>query len=94
MQYGRPGFDPWVRKITWRRKWQPIPELLPGKFHGWKSMVGYSPHDHKESDMTEQFHTHTKRECQLDRKNMSKIYQIIKWYEVPVEIGRKGRYRV
>ena len=34
--------DPWVRKIPWRRKWQPTPVLLPGKFHGWRSLVGYS----------------------------------------------------
>ena len=40
---GRPGFDPWVRKIPWRRKWQPTPVLLPGKFRGWRSLVGYSP---------------------------------------------------
>ena len=32
--------DPWVRKIPWRRKWQPTPEPLPGKFHGWRSLVG------------------------------------------------------
>ena len=27
----RPGFDPWVRKIAWRRKWQPTPVFLPGE---------------------------------------------------------------
>ena len=37
----------------WRRKWQPIPVFLPGEFHGQKSLVGYSPWGHKESDMTE-----------------------------------------
>ena len=31
---GDPGFDPWVGKIPWRRKWQPTPVLLPGKSHG------------------------------------------------------------
>ena len=41
---------------TWRRKWQPTPVLLPGKFHGWRSLVGYSPIGHKESDTTEQLH--------------------------------------
>ena len=35
--------DPWVRKIPWRRKWQPIPVFLPGKSHGQRSLVGYSP---------------------------------------------------
>ena len=46
------GFDPGVGKIPWRRKWQPTPVLLPRKFHGWKSLVGYSPRGHKESDTT------------------------------------------
>ena len=48
-----------VRKIPWKRKWQPTPVLLPGKFHGWRSLVGYSPWDRKESDMTEQLHWFT-----------------------------------
>ena len=34
--------DPWVRKIPWRRKWQPTPVFLPGEFHGQKSLAGYS----------------------------------------------------
>ena len=38
----KPGFDPWVRKIPWRRKWQPTPVLLPGKSHGQRSLVDYS----------------------------------------------------
>ena len=41
-------FDPWVRKIPWRRKWQPSPVLLPGESHGWRSLVGYSPWGHKD----------------------------------------------
>ena len=35
--------SPWVGKIPWRRKWQPTPVFLPGKFYGQKSLVGYSP---------------------------------------------------
>ena len=53
IQCRRPRFDPWVGKIPWRRKWQPTPVFLPGKFHGWRSMVGYSPWGGKESDTTE-----------------------------------------
>jgi len=34
-------FDPWVRKILWRRKWQPTPVSLPVKFHGQRNLVGY-----------------------------------------------------
>ena len=54
LQWGTPGFNPWVRKIPWRREWQPTPVFLPGKSHGQRSLVGYSPWVHKESDMTEQ----------------------------------------
>ena len=53
------GFDSWVGKIPWRRRWQPTPALLLGKFHGWRSLVGYSPWGHKESDMTKQLHLNT-----------------------------------
>ena len=58
----RHGFDPWVGRIPWRRKWQPTPVLLPGKSHGQRSLVGYSSWDHKELDMpkvTSHTHTHT-----------------------------------
>ena len=54
LQCRRRGFYPWVEKIPWRRKWQPPPPIfLPGKSHGHRSLVGYSPGGHKESDMTE-----------------------------------------
>ena len=48
-----PGFDLQVRKIPWRRKWQPTPAFLPGESRGWRSLAGYSPCGRKESDMTE-----------------------------------------
>ena len=48
-----PGFDLWVKKIPWRREWQPTPVFLPGKSHGQRILVGYSPGDHKEPDTTE-----------------------------------------
>ena len=51
----RPRFDPWVERMPWRRKWQPTPVFLPRKSHGQRSLVGYSPWGHKESDMTEHF---------------------------------------
>ena len=47
------GLIPWVRKISWSTRWQPIPVFLPGKFHGQRILVGYSPWGCKESDMTE-----------------------------------------
>ena len=49
-------FDPWVGKIPWRRKWQPTGIFLPGKSHGQKSLAGYRPQGHKQSDTT--VHTH------------------------------------
>ena len=40
----------------WRRKWQPTPVFMPGKSHGPRNLVGYSPWGRKESDMTERLH--------------------------------------
>ena len=45
--------DPWVRKVPWRREWEPTPVFLLGEFHGQRSLVGYSSWGHKELDMTE-----------------------------------------
>ena len=42
-RHKRCRFDPWAGKVPWRRKWQPTPVFLPGKFRGQKSLVGYSP---------------------------------------------------
>ena len=47
------GFNPWFRKILWSRKWQLIPVFLPGESHEQRSLVGYSPWEHRESDTTE-----------------------------------------
>ena len=43
LQFGRPGFSPWIGKIPWRRKWLPTPVFLPGESHGQRSLAGYSP---------------------------------------------------
>ena len=40
----------------WRRQWHPAPVLLPGKSHGWRSLVGYSPQGRRELDTTERLH--------------------------------------
>ena len=55
--------DPWVRKILWRRKWQRTPVLLPGKSHGQRSLVGYSPWGREESDTTERLHFQYSLSC-------------------------------
>ena len=57
-RYKRHSFNTWVRKIPWRRKWQTTPVFLPGKSHGQRSLVGYSPWDDKESHRTEDSITH------------------------------------
>jgi len=49
----RRRLDPWVRKIPWRRAWQPTPVFLPGEAHGQRSRAGYIPWGCKESDTTE-----------------------------------------
>ena len=46
-----------------RRQWHPTPVLLPGKSHGWKSLVGCSQWGHEESDTTEQLHFHFSLSC-------------------------------
>ena len=52
--------ETWVQsldwKIPWRRKWQATPVFLPEESHGQRSLAGYSPWDHKESEMTDQLH--------------------------------------
>ena len=64
----RVGHD-WATSLSlftfmhWRRKWQPTPVFLPGKSHGWKSLVGYSLWGREESDMTEQLHFHFSLSC-------------------------------
>ena len=75
LQYGRPGFSPWVGKIPWKRVWQPTPVFLPGEFP-WteepgrlqsRSLAGYSPWRHKELEYLTQ---------RLDWNPDSPIYNI------------------
>ena len=49
----RPGFNPWIGKISWRRAWQPTPVFLPGESHGQRSLAGYSPGHHRKLDTAE-----------------------------------------
>ena len=59
-------FDPWVRKIPWRRKWQPTPVFMPRELHGQRNLVGYSPWDCKELDKVEQL-THFTQSVRICR---------------------------
>ena len=47
------GFNPWVRKILWRRAQQPTPVFLPGESHGQRTLEGYSPQGHRDLNMSE-----------------------------------------
>ena len=51
------GLIPELGRSPWSRNWQPTPVIVPEKFHGQKSLVGYSPWDRKELNMTEHIHT-------------------------------------
>ena len=62
-QCRRPEFDPWIGKIPWRRKWQPTPAFLFGKFCGQRNLVGYSPWGREELDTTERLHFHFSLSC-------------------------------
>ena len=72
------GFNPWVRKIPWRRKWQPTPVLLPEKFHEWRSLVGYSPRGRKELDTTEGLHFHFSGRSDWEQ-NIQSIFPEGRW---------------
>ena len=98
-------FNPWVRKISWRRKWQPTPIFLPGKFHRHRSLAGCSPWSCKELDTTEQLSTHTHTSSSSDNKAKIKgrlffhslqLYNEYVWREKPSfcsihnEVGQPG----
>ena len=56
-RHKRLGLDPWVRKTSWSQKWQPTSVFSSGKFQGQRSLVNYSPWNHKESDIKLSTHT-------------------------------------
>ena len=72
-----PRFDPWVRKIPWRRQWLTTPVFLIGELHGQKSLAGYSPWGRKESDMTEQLTFSLFKTINLERTSL--VAQIVKY---------------
>ena len=80
----RPGFDPWVGKIPWRRKWQPTPVFLPGESHGGRSLVGYSPWGRKESDTTERLYLLTYFQCFRIKLDLSFVSYPIKFISAPI----------
>ena len=73
------GFDPWVGKIPWRRKWQHTLVLLPGESYGQRSLEGYSPWGCKESDTTELLSTYFMREFLLWIKVRLSLCCLLEW---------------
>ena len=61
----RCGFNPQVRKIPQRKKWQPTPVYLPEKSHGERSLVGYRPWGRREWDTAERLSSHREDECKV-----------------------------
>ena len=81
------GFDPWVGKIPWRRKWQPTPVLWPGEFHGQRPLMGYSPKGRKESDMTKWLTVFSVYVCVCvcrggEKKKEREWWSPLQWHEV------------
>ena len=72
---GKCRFDPWVGKIPWRRKWQPNPVFLPGKFQEKRSLADYSPWGHNELGMTGH-----KTRLLAKAKDLSSLFVVIKLY--------------
>ena len=67
---GEHGFNPWVRKIPWRRAWQPTPVSLPGDAHGQRSLAGYCSSGCKEWDTVEWLIVSLSHGCMsLEKKN-------------------------
>ena len=79
-QCRRLRFNPWVWKIPWSRKWQPIPVFLPGKSHEQRSLVSYNPSGCKKLDTTEWLsvhaHTHQGEEEGNQDKNVKELQMI------------------
>ena len=87
-QCRRRMFDPWVRRIPWKGKWQPTPVFLPGKSHGQRSPAGYSLRGHKESDMTERLSmqkSQTKQTKSVLRSDICSVFVLTHFFK-PTEI--------
>ena len=93
LQWGRPGFDPWVGKIPWGREQLPIPVFWLGEFHGQRSLRGHTVHRvAKNQTRLSDFHFHAfnnrtpkTHEVKTDRTEV-KIgnLTVIVWYSSPL----------
>ena len=79
------SFNPWVRK----REWQPTLVFLPGKFHEQRSLVSYSPWDHKKSDTIEWLtHTHTHTHTHTNYLKIRRTVKQMVWQYILWSLGR------
>ena len=69
------GFDSWVGKIPWRRKWQPTPVFLPEESHGQRSLAGYSPWGCKETRLSDWVHMGREKEARRESVVISLVVQ-------------------
>ena len=80
-------FDPWAEKLPWGSKGQPTPIFVPGKFHGQRSLAGYSPWGGKELDMTEQHQQQAQTEVhcanRIQRRRILSHQRTIVWVIIP-----------
>ena len=73
--------EPAVGKIPWGWSWHPTPVFFPGEFHGQRSLAGYSPWGHRESDRMDGAQRHSS-------KGTEKAYDF--WACLHLEIGTEG----
>ena len=66
-KHNKGAFQNKLARMGWRRQQHPTPVLLPGKSHGWRSLVGCSPQGREESDTTERLHFHFSLSCVGER---------------------------
>ena len=90
-KHKRCGFDPWVRKIPWRRSRQPTPVFVPGESHGQRSLAGSSPWGRKESDKTEAT-SHGCVDCSLPGSFDHGVLQARILKQVAISLG-KGSFQ-
>ena len=91
---GSPRFDPWVRKITWRRERQPTSVFLLGEFHGQRSQVGYNPWGCDESDRTERLTLTYVSLGVFFYEHVAKSWQNVRSKRVAQQVALKGEDNV